>query len=178
MGWSLNIRGTFRDREAVDVALLAAGKALYLANAFESKCQYVLRIAKLASFLEVHGNAGLDDALASLARDKFLHPTLEALKRFPVVRQEEVGILDRARDGRNFIAHEGGALGYAFDVTRSQVDDHLEKLRVAVVDLARGDNIVSRWVYEIEEKEPAPFQMVHSYPAMVEGWVFGDVRDA
>ncbi|MFI5173699.1 MAG: hypothetical protein ACHQKY_02500 [Terriglobia bacterium] len=175
MGWSLSNHLQPCDPAAVDAALLAAGKALYLANAFESKCRYVLRIANLVSFLDAHPGAGLDDAIASLARDKFLHPTIEGLKTFPIVKENEVELLDKARDARNFIAHEGGAFGDIFYAREPHIREHLDRLRKAVIDLAGGDNIVSRWVYEIDEKEPAPLGMMLSYPALVEQWVFGDV---
>jgi len=35
-----------------------------------------------------------------------------------------------------------------------------------------GDILVSQWVYEIEEKEPAPSEIVHLYPQLVGNWVF------
>jgi hypothetical protein len=165
-----------RDPEAADAALMAAGKALYLANAFESKCRFVLRVANLESFLETHPGAGLDDAIASLAREKLLYPTIEELKSFPIVKEDEADVLDKARDARNFIAHEGAGFGDVFSTTESHVREHFHRLRKAVVDLARGDNIVSRWVYEIEEKEPAPLSMLLSYPTLVEEWVFGDLQ--
>lgn len=77
MGWSLSSHMPIRDPEVVDAALLAVGKALYLANAFESKCRFVLRIANLTSYIEAHPEAKLDGAVASLARDKLLRPILE-----------------------------------------------------------------------------------------------------
>ena len=46
MGWSLS-HLQHSNPALVDQALLSAGKALYLANAFESKCRFVLRIANL-----------------------------------------------------------------------------------------------------------------------------------
>jgi hypothetical protein len=40
--------------------------------------------------------------------------------------------------------------------------------------LVAGDNIVSKWVYGIEEpREPAPLHLIAAYPRMVEEWVFG-----
>lgn len=176
MGWSVGSHIPARDPEAVDAALLAAGKALYLANAFESKCRFVLRIANLVSFVDEHPGSGLDDAIASLARDKLLHPTLEELKSFPIVKDDEADLLDEARVARNFIAHEGADFGYVFSATEAQLNEHLDELRQAVVNLAQGDSIVSRWVYEIEEKEAAPLGIVLSYPTLVEEWVFGDIR--
>lgn len=46
-------------------------------------------------------------------------------------------------------------------------------LRNAVAELARGDNVVSRWIYEIEEKLPAPRDTRDLYPECVDAWIFG-----
>jgi hypothetical protein len=44
-----------------------------------------------------------------------------------------------------------------------------------VIDLANGDNIVSAWVYEIDEREPAP-AIVDYYTDLVDDWIFGHLR--
>ena len=38
--------------------------------------------------------------------------------------------------------------------------------------LAEGDNLVSRWLYEIEDKQAAPSRIRHLYPQWIEDWVF------
>jgi hypothetical protein len=48
-------------------------------------------------------------------------------------------------------------------------------LRAAVDALAQGDNIVSKWVYIIEYKEPPPVMFAAQYPLMVRTWVFGHI---
>ncbi len=154
---------------------MAAGKALYIANAFESKCRFVLKIAQLESYIEGRPEATLPDAIASLSKEKLLGPTIATLKLFPEVTSGEVALLEKARDARNFIAHEGAAFGYVFHVKEKHLREHLSKLRVAVSQLAQGDNVVSRWVYEIEEKEVAPRDFEFSYPVMVDTWVFNEV---
>jgi len=174
MGWSLSHLPP-SEPELVNAALIAAGKALYLANAFESKCRFVLKIAQLDSYLEQHPGTTLPDAIASLSRQKLLGPTIAQLGSFPEVNSDEIVLLEKARDARNFIAHEGAAFGYVFGVRERQIREHRKKLRVAVSDLAKGDNVVSRWVYEIEEKEPAPVSTAANYPVMVDTWVFLDV---
>lgn len=47
MGWSLDYLKP-SEPQLLDALFLSAGRALHLANAFESKCQYVLRMANLA----------------------------------------------------------------------------------------------------------------------------------
>ncbi len=174
MGWSLSHLPP-REPTLVDAALMAAGKALYISNAFESKCRYVLRIAELESYIESHPEATLPDAIASLSKEKLLGPTIATLKLFPVVTSDEVSLLEKARDARNFIAHEGAAFGYVFSVREKHIREHLSKLRVAVSQLAQGDDVVSRWVYEIEEKVIAPRGSDSDYLVMVDTWVFNEV---
>jgi len=38
---------------------------------------------------------------------------------------------------------------------------------------AAGDNLVSRWMYEIDQKEPAPTAIQRLYPEWVDRWIFG-----
>ena len=41
MGWSLGVR--LPEAKATDAVMLAAGRALYVCNQFETKCRIVLR---------------------------------------------------------------------------------------------------------------------------------------
>ena len=173
MGWSLS-HLQHPNPKLVDSALLAAGKALHLANAFESKCKFVLRIAKLDSYCELRPDATLPDAIASLSRDKLLAPTIAELKLFPPVSAKEVIALEKAREARNFIAHEGALFGSIWNARERSVLEHLTKLRAAVAELAHGDDVVSRWVYEIEEKEVPSKQLLANYAELVDAWIFGD----
>jgi len=63
--------------------------------------------------------------------------------------------------------------GPIWGLRRQTIIDHTERLRAAVADLAAGDNVVSRWCYEIDEKEPAPRDFISAYPDMVATWIFG-----
>jgi len=52
---------------------------------------------------------------------------------------------------------------------------HTSRLRHEVCALALGDNLVSQWIYEIEENEQAPFTIRNEYPRWVDEWVFGNL---
>lgn len=174
MGWSLSLQQPL-EPELCDAVLFAGGKALYIANAFEKKCQFVLRIANLESFILNKPQASLADAIAALAKDKMLHSTLVDLSKFPQVQPSDLTALERAKDGRNFIAHEGALFGMIWEARRRDIEEHVEKLRNAVRGLAEGDNVVSGWVYQIEEKERPPVLFVSGYPEMLEAWVFNHI---
>ncbi|MET9701162.1 hypothetical protein ABZY31_30190 [Streptomyces sp. NPDC006529] len=177
MGWSLSLLPP-PEPELLDAVFLSAGRALHLANAFENKCQYVLRIANLASAFDEDPALTLDEAIAAAPSDKMLGQTLHLLvDRFQTpVPEEAVGLLNKARAARNFIAHEGASLGssYIWVARADTLIRHAVALRAAVQALSLGDCIVSRWVSEIEEPNvPAPRSWDDDYPPMVDTWVFG-----
>src|SRR4051794_7307691 len=107
MGWSLSWR-KLRNPELVDAVMLIGGKALYLANAFEYKCQYLLRIRNLTESLQNDPVIALEEAIAALPRDKMLGATLIDLsKGHPFGGKEHLDRLAKAREARNYIAHQG-----------------------------------------------------------------------
>jgi hypothetical protein len=179
MGWSLSTHLQSEESELIDAVLLSAGKALHIANEFERKCACVLDIARLVGHLQEHqGETLMDavDALTAVSKRKMLGGLLSELQQFPpLMNPDEVAVLNDARNGRNFIAHEGAAVGRLWNVKAARLIEHLSKLRQAVNSLAEGDNLVSRWVYEIEEKELAPWGISKVYPQLVHDWVFGHV---
>lgn len=143
MPWSLNSRMPPQDPGLVDAAMLATGKALYLANAFESKCKYILQFLKLTDFLDKNPGCAHPDALAHIAQTKMLGATLKEMTAFTAeVTAANAAALDKAREGRNFIAHES-ALGSICEILSVAVAEHLPRLRTAVRNLAAGDGIVS-----------------------------------
>ncbi|WP_225826849.1 hypothetical protein [Streptomyces naphthomycinicus] len=174
MGWSL---GYLKPREPrlLDALFLSAGRALHLANSFESKCQYVLRMAHLAGAAQADPVLDLQEMIANLPPDKMLGGTLRDLSNTTLgSRASDIGLLDGARKGRNFIAHEGASVGAISHVRQDAILKHSIRLRSAVADLAAGDNVVSRWVFHIEEPDDyLPRDLIDAYPAMVDRWVFG-----
>jgi len=75
MSFSLGYRTT-ESKELTDAVLLACGKSLYIANAFEEKCRYILRLANLISATETHRGANLHDIFDYLPKDKLLAQTI------------------------------------------------------------------------------------------------------
>ncbi|MFB7674468.1 hypothetical protein ACFC26_23950 [Kitasatospora purpeofusca] len=178
MGWSLGYLKPTQP-ELLDMLFLSAGRALHLANAFESKCKFVLRTGNLVKAFEADPVAALQDSIAALPPDKMLGPTLRDLgDRLAHSTSWNVDVLDAARAARNFIAHEGSNVGDIHAVDARQILGHTAQLRAAVSDLARGDNIVSLWVFGIEEpRGSSPRHLIDAYPSMVDTWVFGHFGD-
>lgn len=175
MGWSIGYRLP-HESDLIDEILLAAGKALYLTNRFEGKCSYVLRVANLSDLLEADPVLSLEEAASRLPADIMLGRTLGDLgsRTDMGLTQDMLAALTRARLARNYIAHEGAAsLGDLYSYNVQRMLDALRILRDRVRELAEGDNLVSAWVYQIEEpREPAPL-LVGAYSELVDDWVFG-----
>ena len=172
MGWSLDYQKP-REPELLDRFFLAVGKSLYLASAFEAKCQWVLRIVKMASHYERTGDASATVELTKALKDRLLGPTLNEMKGFPEFNANDIGTLERAKDARNYIAHESAEIGSLSSATKKVIREKLIRLRDELDALVRGDNVISSWVYEITEKEPAPRGIQSEYPEWVSKWVFG-----
>jgi hypothetical protein len=174
VGWSAGYRPP-PESDLIDEILLAAGKALYLANMFESKCSNVLRVANFEDIIQNDPVITLEQISALLPNAKMLGKTLQELfaRTDMNVRQEQAMLLEKAREARNYIAHEGaGAIGDLWSYSVKHKLKALRKLHAKVIDLAKGDNIASTWIYQIEEpREPLPFST--DYPDKVEYWIFG-----
>jgi glycerophosphoryl diester phosphodiesterase len=172
MGWSLGY-SVPEQPQLIDEFLLAVGKCLYLASAFEEKCKCVLRVAKIAATYEEHGDASAAMVLAKAMKDKYLAPTITDMRAF--FQAEDIAVLERAKDARNFIAHESANIGPLHDASAQHIHERLARLRTELEALAAGDNLVSAWVYEIEEKGPAPRGIKAAYPNWLKNWVFGGI---
>ena len=176
MGWSLDYR-KLREPELLDVFFLAVRKALYLASAFERKCKWVLHIVKLTEHLGQNGEVSISAirALSTAMKVKVLGLTLAHMKKFPDdFTADDVVLLERAIKARNFIAHECADIGLS-SASAKDILEQMERLRNVVEALTAGDNLISGWVYVIENmgKEPAPRGIQEDYPGLVEQWAFG-----
>jgi hypothetical protein len=157
--------------------LLALGKSLYVATQFEGKVQSVFRFFNLIDWFEEIGDSTEVFAQARAAKDQMLGRALKAIKEHRLTRSltAEVSTLETARHARNYIAHEAAGKIHSLEVMRAaDVAKALAALREEVIKLAQGDNIISRWEFEISEKQPASMWFVDTYEARVLNWIFGD----
>jgi hypothetical protein len=171
LGWSLDYQPP-KEPELLNALFLAAGKALYLASSFEAKCQWVLRIVTIVTHYKATGDNSATTELARAMKEKMLGPTIRELKALTEFTAGDLETLERARDARNYIAHESAKLGPLSSASAKTITEKLAQLRVELQALIDGDNLVSRWIYEISEKEPAPSGIQQAYPSWVLEWVF------
>lgn len=172
MSWSLDFHAP-REPELLDTFLLALGKALYLACSFEAKCRWVLQVAVMADHFEATGDWQAARDLARALEGRRLGGAIKGLASLPEVVAGDIALLDRAREARNAIAHSIAELGPVSGISASTLVERTERLREEVAALVVGDNLVSRWCYEIEEKEHAPMEIQERYPEWVTDWLWG-----
>lgn len=175
MGWALSYQ-PLKQPKLLDEFFLIAGKALYLASSFEAKCRYVLRVINVKEYVEKGGDISDAEAVVLVLRAKLLGPTIRDMSGFPDFDAEDVALLERAKDARNFIAHESANLGWPLsDVSAHHIHGNLVRLRREVENLTAGDSFISGWVFGIEQKEPAPQEVQQAYPQWVKRWIFGAI---
>jgi hypothetical protein len=178
MGWSLTYQNP-PEPELMDEFLLSLGKALVLATLFEEKCRYILRLVKIVEgYKDSTESEDLDDILSSvdsLVKQLTLAKTIGSIMGPLKVTSSNVEVLRSAREARNYIAHEAGNLSPSSQ--SKTIFACQRQLRERLAPLVAGDNLVSAWVYEIEEKEPAPKRIQSEYLQRAISWVFGDGRE-
>lgn len=172
MGWLLTGRPGDRD-VAFDDFFLVVGRALYIATGFEAKCRYILRLWRLVEHFRETGDASASLELVARLKDGTLGKTIGELRAVEGVTPDHILLLDQAREARNFIAHESADVGQLYSLSLAGMAKRLDELRVHMEALAPGDDLVSRWIYEIEEKVPASPWLMPKYRELILGWVFG-----
>lgn len=168
------------ESELIDAVLLAAGRALYVCNRFEANCRLVLRSMQIVDKLIADPVDSVEETFTNLPNPKMLGGALELIEAKAdlwEVTEENLAILKKGKDDRNAIAHEGAYVGSLYSVKSQKLIDSVARLRSAVADVAAGDNIVSTWLYKIEEpREPVPYIRVN-YSDLIDEWVFGHFFD-
>ncbi|GHF36377.1 hypothetical protein [Streptomyces griseosporeus] len=143
------------------------------------KCRWIVRCVNL---IEAHDDAdevaSFDAIVAALPKDEVLGPTLRRLIGHMTASEELADILQRAREARNLIAHEGAGVGDISVVRERHILEHAARLRSGVRDLAAGRNIVSQWGYHLEEwRQSLPWDLINAYPKVIDDWVSGHFGD-
>jgi len=176
MCWSISLH-PIREPDYLDQFMLSLGKAVYFANGYEIKCRSVLQYLRLVSQVEVGHDLKSAVEICNAMKNKMLHDMLVEISMSTIVTQDDtIQQLVDAKDARNLIAHEVAYVGPLYSVTTQKLNDKYCVLQNAVSALAIGDNLVSQWLYEIEECEAAPRMIIEEYSSWVLNWVFGNTE--
>lgn len=174
MGWTVGFADS-PTRSGLDRYLLSLGKALYIASEFEGKCHFVLRVGRLAEYVSGHETIDLDSfwEFAGNQKDPPLGRAIDSIEMLAKVKPTRAHLLNKGRKARNHIAHQAGRLGRLNARDEHFLGSRTLELQEHVACLLAADNVVSQWVYGIEEKhEPLPQVLVASYEERMLAWVF------
>lgn len=172
MPWSLN-RFEPQNRELQGRYFAAVGKALAIANNFEHKVLHVLGVM----YLDEAADADIEfDEIGDYydrAREERLFKAIQRIGVDEEVTAKQLETLHTGRTSRNFLAHEGPAIFNASSVSDKHIYKRVLVLEPHVREIAKVDNIVSAWTYNIQEREPAPQHFMSTYEDRVVDWTFG-----
>lgn len=156
------------------------GKALALAQSFESNCKFVLLIANINKEIE-------SGTITSLPEIQSYSEKLETwfklgggvtqFKDRHNISANEVEILRNGKEARNFIAHEAAHPMLHGKKASREIIVSLPRFRINVRNLATAENLISRWSYMIQEKDSPPVQYSNAYAERVCAWVLSDVDE-
>lgn len=175
MGWSIGVGGAPQEKE-LDVFFKTVGKALWFAQEYEHKCLYVAQIAKLEN--KIKNNPSITDFISLLENtqeEKRLHQAIVLLGK--EISEDEISLLLKAKDARNFIAHEVAQIGRLYGIRKGNLRQILtektDALRAHLKVLVAGDNLVSSWVYFLEESKAGYVpEIAKSYERQITNWIF------
>lgn len=151
----------------------AAGRALAVAQHFEASCKDLLRWMHVAKAAE-DGRAKTLQEFRSCADELvgiLLGPAIKKFGLDHASTNEYLETLVRAKDARNYIAHECVA-ACSFHSRLSRSAPNLDaKFASAVKALAEGDNLVSSWGLMFHEQQSPSKGLMQLYPEQITQWV-------
>ncbi len=159
--------------DLIEAYLGAVGRALCLASHFEEQCNHILRVIRITDAARDGKSFDEIREVALGFRRKLLAATIDDIGKAEDFDDEDIQTLVWARVSRNYIAHEAATLGPLDYVREEDIRAKCEELLPHVRNVIAGEDLVSSWAYEIQEKEPAPSGFRATYPARMVGWVFG-----
>ena len=164
--------------EIEDGYLLSIGRALLLAQSFEETCKRVFMWSNVAKHIRDNRIEDIEGLEIREFMDRFLGVVLKDLGTVVHIPTSEQETLRQAKDARNYIAHQVTHPCMRCDRTGEAILVELASVKDNVLKLAQGHNVIACWLYEMEERKPAPPTLKHIYPAEALDWVLCPVNKA
>lgn len=176
MSWTISL--DVPENEALlERYFVAVGKALCIASNFEQKCNDALQMHRVTNAIQ-KGKPEEEVADISKSFEKIrLHNAINEIGSDDDVSEAEKSTLHNARESRNFVAHEAGAMGEVGWVDNAEIYGRVENLLPHVRQIAKGENVVSAWIFEMSERQPAPRGFTSGYVQQVIEWVFQNLLE-
>ena len=158
----------------VEQYLSTVGRAMYLCRNFETNFKTAIVWLDLATAHKAGKLPLSKETLIKSYADKFLSQMLghsvRRLKEEFHPSEYTLETLNTAKDSRNVIVHD--ATSAIINAKPETIKKAATMLHEHVVKVAVGDNIVSAWHYEIQNKKQPTQKMTESYVENVVEWVF------
>jgi hypothetical protein len=159
--------------------LEAVGRSLLLAQSFEQNCKYVLLIWDLGRAFKDGKLSDVDELpdYSSVLLKRFLGEMISRFDKAYGLKPEQFDVLKKARDARNYIAHEAATPCLFSHESDKAIAQGLPQFRENVEALAVGDNLVAGWSYMIQENELPPSHIAQRYRRQMTSWVLEPLRE-
>jgi hypothetical protein len=137
------------------------GKSLFVIQKFEDTCKDIINWLHITKIVEDGKIIFLDDEYNSYC-DKLSKimlgnsiKSVNNIKHEFEIEDKEIDILKNAKDSRNWIAHKLCSDCILKNIyTSNPAYDIPIELKKHVINVIKGDYLVSKWSYEFHEKEP------------------------
>lgn len=149
------------------------GRALTLAHHYEAVTKSILGWFLLSMKVKDKQLNTADDMVNFLNGFKtpMLGGTIKDLGMNFSISKDDIDNLNRAKNARNYIAHEATTPIWASSNSAKFIKAEFAVYLEHVKALAKGDNIVSGWHYMFEEKEPLLPGLTNEYEQEIISWV-------
>lgn len=163
--------------------LSSVGRALLVAQFFEDMLKRTLLWWDVASQAP---SLPLEEFKSSVTErirnpeaymERVLKRAIEQLVRRHGIGEAKVDLLEKAREARNYIAHDAAVLNLSVPLDGAESPSDLSTYLQHVHVLVRAYNLLSVWAYEFEEREAAPQSMIEMYPHGLEAWILSPLVD-
>jgi hypothetical protein len=157
--------------------LIIAGRSLCLCQKFETTCKDIIMWLSSAKFVFEKKVSLLDDDYSDYVEELIKRQLGQSINKFELevdigIEPNEMGLLKKGKDSRNFICHEFlKDLILASFSSKKGYNPDLKILKTHIRNIATADYLVSKWSYEFHEKESGDFFDQEKYVKGLIDWV-------
>lgn len=158
--------------------VIAVGRALLVAQHFEESCKDFMKWWIISGALEEGVAKSVSDirSISEKLTGLMLGGSIKRLRDDRDITDAEIAVLIRAKDARNYIAHEAvTAIAFISRFSRRR-PDNLSRFKEAVCALVEGDNLISSWGYMFHEQEEPSAEHLAEYPGRLAKWILAPLE--
>jgi len=163
----------------IEEYLNTVGRALYLCRNFEINFKTTIVWLDIKTAMKASKEPITKEALLNNYSAKFINQMLghsvRRLKEHFYPTEETLDILNTAKDSRNVIVHDATAA--IMNLEKDTVKEASLQLHRHVMNVAKGDNVVSAWHYEIRHHKRPTQAMTENYVNDIVDWVFKPMKE-